>query len=127
MQTTSLAVDGRMYFLKTFQINYSASKNFVVGLPGLRTNPLVINAGFEKEFGAKRSLVLTLNVFDLLHQNDYIQQTIAPGGGITNTMSNSLSRYFLVGLRLNLQKWSGTPKRNGRPLNRRGDGSFIYE
>ncbi len=46
--------------------------------------------------------------------------------GVINTESNALSRYFLIGLRLNLQKWSGTPSRRGEPMRRRGDGSFIY-
>jgi hypothetical protein len=126
VQTTSLAVDGRFYFFKTWQVNYNASKSYVTGLGSLSTNPLVINAGFEKEFFKKKSLVLTLNTYDLLHQNNFIQQTLTTGG-VTNTLSNSLSRYFLVGIRLRLQKWSGAPTRNGKKMNRRGDGSFIYE
>ena len=126
VKTTSLAVDGRMYFFQTFQLNYSATKSYVNGIQNLNTNPLVINVGFEQEFFKKRNLVLTFNAFDLLHQNNFIQQTISVNGGYTNTLSNSLSRYFLVGLRLNLQKWSGSPKRNGKALQRRGDGSFIY-
>ncbi|RKR83487.1 carboxypeptidase-like protein [Mucilaginibacter gracilis] len=126
VQTTSLAVDGRFYFFKTWQVNYNASKSYVTGLGNLSTNPLVINAGFEKEFFKKKSLVLTLNTYDLLHQNNFIQQTLTTGG-VTNTLSNSLSRYFLVGIRLRLQKWSGAPTRNGKKMNRRGDGSFIYE
>ncbi len=125
VQTVSLAIDGRMYFFKTYQINYSATKSYVTGLSGLSTNPLVINAGFEKEFFKKKNLILTFNVYDLLHQNNFVQQTIT-SRGYTNTLSNSLSRYFLVGVRLNMQKWSGTPTRNGRQMMRRGDGSFIY-
>jgi len=64
-------------------------------------------------------------MYDLLHQNNFTQQTVT-STGYTNTLSNSLSRYFLVGLRLNLQKWSGKPSRHGHELKRRGDGSFIY-
>ncbi|UOE47868.1 outer membrane beta-barrel protein [Mucilaginibacter sp. SMC90] len=127
LRTTSLGIDGKVYFLKTFQVNYSAAKSYVTGLTGISNNPFVINGGFEKEFLAKKNLVLTFNVYDILHQNNFIQQTLSPQGGYTNTLSSTLSRYFLVGLRLNLQKWSGTPKRNGRNMNRRGDGSFIYE
>ena len=126
VQTTSLAVDGRIYFLKSFQVNYSASKNYVSGLNGLSTNPLVINMGFEKQFLKKKNLYITFNAYDLLHQNNFIEQTLSPEGGYTNTLSNSLSRYFLIGMRLNLQHWSGTPTRNGRQMMRRGDGSFIY-
>jgi len=126
VQTTSLAVDGKMYFFKTFQINYSAAKSYVQGLGGLSTNPLVINLGAEQEFLKKRNLVLTFSAYDILHQNNFIQQTVT-ATTVTNTLSNSLSRYFLVGLRLNLQKWSGRPQRNGKDMKRRGDGSFIYE
>jgi hypothetical protein len=122
----SLAVDGKMYFFTTYLISYSASKDYINGLPGLSTNPLVINAGFEKEFLKKKNLVFTFNIYDLLHQNNFVQQSYT-ANSVTNTQSNALSRYFLFGVRLNLQKWSGAPQRNGKKMNRRGDGSFIYE
>ncbi|HTH81771.1 MAG TPA: outer membrane beta-barrel protein [Mucilaginibacter sp.] len=131
-KTTSLAVDGKMYFLKTFQINYSATKNYIstsgintAGGGSFNTKPLIINLGFQKEFLPRKNLVFTFDVYDVLHQNTVLQQSITTGG-VTNTLSNTLSRYFLFGLRLNLQKWSGRPTRNGRELQRRGDGSFIY-
>jgi hypothetical protein len=126
VQTTSLAIDGRMYFFKTLQINYSASKNFISGLTNQTTNPLIINAGLEKEFGAARRFVITLNVFDLLKQNNVVQQTLPSTGGYTNTLSNPNSRYFMAGIRFNFQKWTGRPTRDGINLQRRGDGSFIY-
>jgi len=127
VRTLTLAIDGRTYFLKTFQIHYDARQSFVKGLTGLtNTSPLTINAGFQKEFFQRRQLTLTFDVYDILHQNNAIQQTFDQSGGYTNTQSNTLSRYFLVGLRLNLQKWSGRPERGGRALQRRGDGSFIY-
>jgi hypothetical protein len=113
-----------MYFFQTYQINYSASKNFVTGVKN-STNPFVINMGFQKEFLEKRNLVFTFDVFDVLHQNNFILQQPMPGGQIS-TLSNTNSRYFLVGLRLNLQKWGGRPKHNGKTMQRRGDGSFIY-
>ncbi len=34
LRTIKLAIDGRMYFLRTLQINYSASKNYVTGITG---------------------------------------------------------------------------------------------
>jgi len=125
VKKTSLAVDGKMYFLKTWQVNYSVTKSYVAGLGSLSTNPTVINAGFQKEFFQKKNLVLTFDIFDLLHQNNFVEQTVT-ANSIINTQSNALSRYFLVGLRFNLQKWSGTPTRNGKQMMRRGDGSFIY-
>lgn len=125
-QTTSLAIDGRFYFFKTWQVNYSASKNFVSGISApQQKNPLVINAGFEKEFGTRRFITLTFNVFDVFKQNFFVQQSIT-STGTSFTLSNTDSRYFMVGVRLNFQKWTGRPTgRNGQPQLRRGDGSFI--
>ncbi len=125
LQTTSLAIDGRFYFFKTWQINYSASKNFVSGITASQQkNPLVINAGFEKEFGTKRFITLLFNVYDVFHQNFFVQQT-SNAQGNSYTLSNTDSRYFMVGVRLNFQKWTGRPQRNGIQQMRRGDGSFI--
>jgi hypothetical protein len=126
LQTTSLAIDGRFYFLKTYQVNYSASKNFVNGISApQQKNPLVINAGFEKEIGTKRFITLTFNVYDVFKQNFFINQSIT-STGTTFTLSNTDSRYFMVGVRLNFQKWTGRPTgRNGQPSLRRGDGSFL--
>lgn len=119
-----LALDGKLSFAKNFLCSFEINKNFVKGLSGNVSNPLIINAGIEKSFFKQRSLTLTFNCFDLLQQNNLIQQVITPQSNIS-TLSNPFSRYFLLGLRLNLQKWSGTPQRNGEPMKRRGDGSFI--
>jgi len=125
LQTTSLALDGRFVFNSGWRFTYSASKNFVTGLGALNTNPLVINAGAERQITKKNNLYLTFNVYDILKQNNFVQQTVTTQG-VTNTLSNSLSRYFMVGLRATFQKWGGRPKRNGQELKRKGDGSFIY-
>lgn len=127
VRTTALAIEGRFYFMenKTFTFGYSGSKNFVTGLPNnISRNPLVINAYIEKDFLARKQLTLNLQVFDILKQNNFINQ-VTTGNSVTNTRSNALSRYFLFTIRTNLQKWSGAPSRNGRALRRRGDGSFI--
>jgi hypothetical protein len=129
--TNSFGLDGRFYFLKTYQVHYDAQKQFtkqttsVTGIPTLNNSPLIINAGFQKEFGDKRQFTLTFDVNDILHQANPLTQTIS-ATGITNTVTSTKSRYFLVGFRLNLQKWSGRPTRNGKNMQRRGDGSFIY-
>jgi hypothetical protein len=127
IRTTALAVDGKFYFLKerSFTFGYNASKSFVKGIPNnLTRNPLVINAFIEKEFFAKRSLTVNLQVFDILKQNNFVNQTTTDNS-VTNTLTNALSRYFMFSVRTNLQKWTGSPKRNGREMRRRGDGSFI--
>jgi len=125
-KTVALSMDGRMYFLKTFMFGYSASKNFVSGISSNVTkNPFVVNATIEKEFFKKHNGILSIQMFDLLDQNNFVNRVITPTG-FTDTKTNALSRYVMVSFRLNLQKWSGVPKRNGKTLQRRGDGSFIY-
>ena len=125
-KTFALSMDGRMYFLKTFMFGYSASKNFVSGISSNVTkNPFVVNATIEKEFFKKHNGILSIQMFDLLDQNNFVNRVITPTG-FTDTKTNALSRYVMVSFRLNLQKWSGTPKRNGKQLQRHGDGSFIY-
>ncbi|WP_460693287.1 TonB-dependent receptor, partial [Mucilaginibacter puniceus] len=110
-QTLSLAVDGRFY-LGAWRLNYSGSKNYVTGLGSLNSNPLVINAGVERQLHKNNNFWLTFNVYDILKQNNFVSQTITPQG-VTNTLSNVLSRYFMVGLRATFQKWGGRPQRNG--------------
>ncbi|MDT3401807.1 TonB-dependent receptor [Mucilaginibacter terrae] len=126
-RTLSLGIEGRFFFMKdqTLQFGYEASKNFISGIPNnLTRNPLVINANIEKQFFARRTLTLRLQVFDILKQNNFVGQ-VTTDNSVTNTLSNALSRYFMFSVRTNLQKWSGIPSRNGRQLKRRGDGSFI--
>jgi hypothetical protein len=124
IKTVKLAIDGQTYLPSNFQVHYSASKNYISGFTNNNINPFVINAGFEKRFLKTHNLAVTFDVFDLLHQNSFIQQTVTPQY-TSYTLSNTLSRYFLVGLKLNLQKWGGTPTRRGQTLKRRGDGSFY--
>jgi hypothetical protein len=127
VQTTSLAIDGKFYLLenKTFTFGYDASKNFVRGLPSnITRNPLVINAYIEQDFFKKKNLAITLQIFDLLKQNSFVNQ-VNNGNGLTNTLTNALSRYLMFSVRWYLQKWSGAPSRNGKFLKRLGDGSFM--
>ncbi len=126
IKTTALSIDGRFFFWDTWRFGYSASKNYINGISAnITKNPFVVNTYFEKEFFKRKNGILRVSVFDLLDQNNFINRVITPTS-ITDTRSNALSRYFLVSFVLNLQKWSGTAKRNGRSLQRRGDGSFIY-
>jgi len=124
IKTIKLAVDGKIYLPANFQIHYDGSKNYISGFTNYNLNPFVINAGFEKRLLRAHNLAITFDVFDLLHQNSFIQQSVTPQA-TTYTLSNSLSRYFLVGIKLNLQKWGGTPTHNGKAMKRRGDGSFY--
>lgn len=122
--TVSLNLDGRFIMWGSLILGYSASKNFVSGInANITNNPLVINSYLQKELWKRRATV-TLQAFDLLNQNNFINRTIADDGSYTDTKTNALSRYFMVRASLRLQKWTGAKGRNGRPLIRRGDGSF---
>lgn len=120
---TALNIDGKFYFLKGFELGYSASKNFVSGIgTNITSNPLVVNGYLQRDLW-KRRASLTLQMFDIFNQNNFIDRNQTETG-YTDTKSNALSRYFMFRLNVNLQKWSGIKPRNGRPLVRRGDGSF---
>ncbi|WDF81388.1 outer membrane beta-barrel family protein [Mucilaginibacter sp. KACC 22773] len=127
ISTTALAIDGKFYFLtgRTATFGYNANKNFVKGISqNLTRNPLVINAYIEQQFFKRRNLTLTFQVFDILKQNNFVNQ-VTTENSVTNTLSNAQSRYFMFSAKLNLQKWTGSPMRHGQRMKRRGDGSFI--
>jgi hypothetical protein len=67
---------------------------------------------------------LQLRAYDLLNQNNFINRT-QNDLGFTETFTNPNSRYVMLNLSMNLQKWTGAVGNNSRPLIRRGDGSFV--
>jgi hypothetical protein len=123
-QTLALNVDGKFYLWQSWILGYSASKNYVSGInANITSNPFVINASLEKEFW-KRRVSLTFQAFDLLKQNNFVNLNVSEMQK-TETRTNALSRYFMVKANVRLQKWTGAKGRNGRPIMRRGDGSFM--
>ncbi len=121
--TLALNIDGRVILWKSLIFGYSASKNYVSGInANVTSNPLVINSYVQKELW-KRRATLTLQAFDILNQNNFVNRNISDES-ITDTKSNALSRYFMLSFRVRLQKWTGVQSRNGRQMMRRGDGSF---
>ncbi|MES2827993.1 MAG: outer membrane beta-barrel protein [Bacteroidota bacterium] len=123
--TLALNLDGRVYFLQSFLFGYNASKNYVSGInANISKNPFVVNMYLEKELFERRGKV-TLQVFDLLNQNNFVNRDNRDDGGYTDTKTNALSRYFMLRLSMRLQKWSGKQPANGREIRRRGDGSFF--
>lgn len=123
--TLALNVDGKIYMWETWLFGYSASKNFVSGInASITSNPFVANAYIEKEIFDRKGKI-TFQAFDILNQNNFVNREINLDGGYTDTKSNALSRYFMIRLSMRLQKWTGARPRNGRPIMRRGDGSFM--
>jgi hypothetical protein len=124
-KTTALGVDG-VFTLKGWRLGYTASKNYVEGISAnLTHNPFVVDAFIEKSMFKKIQGHLKVSAFDLFNQNNFIDQSVS-GTSIVNTKTNVMSRYVYVSFSVFLQKWSGSPKRNGTIMLRRGDGSFIY-
>lgn len=123
--TLALNIDGKFYmFGGTLIFGYNASKNYVSGInANVTNNPLIINSSLQKELW-KRKATLSLQAYDILNQNNFINRNITDES-ITDTKSNSLSRYFMLSFRVRLQKWTGAQGRNGRQMMRRGDGSFM--
>jgi hypothetical protein len=124
-KTTALTIDG-VFTYKKWKLGYNASKNYVEGISAnLTKNPFVVDAYLQRTLFPKIQGNLKIQAFDIFNQNNFINQTYSTTS-ITNTKTNVMSRYVYVSFSVFLQKWSGSPKRNGAPMMRRGDGSFIY-
>ncbi|MEO6521644.1 MAG: TonB-dependent receptor [Mucilaginibacter sp.] len=124
-KTTALTIDG-VFTYKKWKLGYNASKNYVEGISAnLTHNPFVVDAYLQRTLFPKIQGNLKIQAFDIFNQNNFINQTVSTTS-ITNTKSNVLSRYVYISFSVFLQKWSGSPKRNGAPMMRRGDGSFVY-
>lgn len=128
IRTTVFDLQGRIFLMndKRFTFQYDISKNYVTGITGFNKSPLIANAYVDYEFFKRKNGILRLSAFDIFDQNVFINHQVT-AFGYTNTQSNTLSRYFTLSFILNLQKFSGTPTRNGRQMMRRGDGSFIVD
>lgn len=125
---SSINLESKYYFFgdRSWVLQLNSSKNYVTGIDkNLSKNPFVVNAYLEKEIFARRNGILRVSAFDLFKQNNFINRLITPTG-YTDIKSNALSRYVMLSFKINLQKWAGTVEKNGKPLKRRGDGSFIY-
>jgi hypothetical protein len=120
----SLSLDGNIYFLKNLQFGYALSKNYVSGInSNVTNNPFVINTMLQMKV-FKNKGALQLRAYDLLNQNNFINRNTSDNG-FTETATNPNSRYVMLNLSMNLQKWSGAMGKNGRGIRRHGDGSFY--
>ncbi|WP_207420737.1 TonB-dependent receptor [Desertivirga brevis] len=119
-----LTTSGRVDFASGFFLKFDASKSYIKGLQtNANKNPFIINSSISKEFFNRRGTV-KIETYDLLNQNNFVLRRVNINS-ITDYRSNISSRYFMFGLTYRLQKWTPAPTKNGKELNRRGDGSFI--
>jgi hypothetical protein len=120
----ALSVEGKTFFIKTLFLSYDVSKNYVKGISAnIANNPFIVNAGITKEFFKKRNGSLSLRVYDLLNQNNFVSRRVTENA-IIDTRSNALSQYFILSVRWSPQKWSGGSSSEDRS-NRNGDGSYA--
>ena len=132
LRQTILDLQGRIFLGKErrFTFEYEVSKNYITYLAGAAgaptRNPFIASAWVEYEFFARKNGLLRLSGNDIFKQAYFFNHSVS-ATGYTNTVSNTLSRYFTLSFVLNLSKFSGTPMRNGVPQRRRGDGSFIVD
>nr|WP_294898499.1 TonB-dependent receptor [uncultured Pedobacter sp.] len=120
----SLSLDGNVYFLKNMQFGYALSKNYVSGINNnVTNNPFVINTMLEMKVFKNRG-ALQLRAYDLLNQNNFINRTTSDNG-FTEIATNPNSRYVMLNLSMNLQKWTGAMGKKGNSIRRKGDGSFY--
>jgi len=132
LRTTIFDLQGRIFLGKErrFTFQYDISKDYITYLSGFAgaptRNPLITNLWVEYEFFARKNGLLRLSGNDIFKQAYFYNHNVS-ATGYTNTVSNTLSRYFTLSFVLNLSKFSGTPMRNGAPQRRRGDGSFIVD
>ena len=125
-RTWAVSAEGRIDFMEGFFMGYNFSKNYVTGVDAnVSSNPFIVNSSLSKDFLKKKGTI-QLQVFDVFNQNNFVIRTIDINTGAqTDTKSNALSRYVMLNVTIRLQKWTGTPNRNGRQMMRRGDGSFL--
>lgn len=123
-KTLALNIDGQFIMNDNLIFGYNLRKNFVSGInANVTNNPFVINGYITKELWNRRGTI-TLQAFDLLNQNNFINREVTDQG-IVDTKSNILSRYFMLRVGMRLQKWTGAKARGNRSIIRMGDGSFV--
>lgn len=100
-------------------VNYAKTSGYAAGF---NTNSCLWNATVSYSFLRDKSLTLSLSGYDLLQQKENVRRTIN-ANYIDDTMYNSLTRYFMVGV-----TWKfNTFGKGNEPANRnemRGPGGF---
>lgn len=114
-----------IYYYKTYQsISYSISKGFITGIDNNQNSePLILNAMFKHKF-KKGNGEISFSVYDAFKQNNFVVRSFS-AEGFKEILTNTNSRYFMIGFVYNLQKWNAIKSKIGEPIKRKGDGSFL--
>jgi hypothetical protein len=120
----SLNVNSVYYFKTKQSIATSISQAFINGIANNRNNtPLIVNTMFRQKFKNDNG-EFSFSVYDAFKQNNFIVRSISPEG-FNEVLTNTNSRYFMLGFTFNLQKWTSAKAKNGEQVKRKGDGSFL--
>jgi hypothetical protein len=123
-QILSLNINSAYYFKTKQSIATSISQAFINGIANNSNNtPLIVNTMFRQKFKNDNG-EFSFSVYDAFKQNNFIVRSISPEG-FNEVLTNTNSRYFMLGFTFNLQKWTSAKTKNGDQVKRKGDGSFI--
>lgn len=109
ISTWNFNLNGKVYFLKTFNIGIDLNKQLNSGYSGaLSANPLMLNSTLEKTI-FKRKMTIRVQGFNLLDETSRLSQTIS-GNTVTENRNRMLGRYFMVSLQCDLRLLKGSGK-----------------
>ncbi len=95
----------RQEFLQKWSADYNMSQVFT-GMPGkgLQANPALLNLSVQRDLFSRNQMRLTFSINDLLNTSSAISQNIT-ATGMTQSRSNLIGRYFLLGIVFKLEKF----------------------
>lgn len=107
VNTLNLGLAGKQYFFKDWTLGYDYTKTINNGYSSTITqNPNILNAYVERRFLKNNLATLRLSAFDLFKENVGITN-IQNANQTTQSLTNRLSRYYLLTFTYRLQKFAG--------------------
>lgn len=107
-QAWSMVHSARFFLPNDLTFVYDMDKSINLGYASnVNTNPLIINVSVEKLISKKYNASVKLNAYDLLDQNASLNRTVT-GSGFTDTRTNKLGRYLMLGFIFRFNKFTGT-------------------
>lgn len=108
----SLSHNARVFLKKDYTFTYDLDKTINKGFGNnVGVSPFIINASAEKLVSKKYNASIKLSAFDLLKENTNVNRQVS-GNAITDTRTNSLTRYFLASIVFRFSKFKGTAPRS---------------
>lgn len=102
VETWMFSLYSRVVLSKSWTFNFTGSKRINSGYSIAANNPLLINAGIEKNIFKKRTGLLTFAVNDLLNQGNGLNRTFSDNA-VTESRTDGKTRFFLLGFSMRLQ------------------------